>query len=70
MDCTYEEECANCGALNEVEEEVSGECERCGIKYIWEELYDEDKDESRLYIRWTDSFIHEDEEDEDIERYD
>ena len=50
---TTDEECSNCGHLNEVTEWESGCCEECGIEYHWEEMYDEDVDEMVVFLRWN-----------------
>jgi hypothetical protein len=39
-----DEECPSCGALVEVEVWEEGECDRCGNRYWWEEMFDEDED--------------------------
>lgn len=48
-----DEECPNCGELNEVEEWEEGECTRCGSRYWWEEFFDEDDyDSMKTLIVW------------------
>lgn len=43
---SHDEDCPNCGELVEIEIWEEGECPRCGSRYWWEEIFDEDDYES------------------------
>ena len=44
--------CENCGEPSELIEMVDGVCPRCGIRYWWEDYYDEETDETTTIVRW------------------
>jgi hypothetical protein len=62
-----DEECPNCGSINEVEQGENGSCERCGNHYVWEEIYDEDSDSYSMCLIWTSEFgdLDDDSDEED-----
>lgn len=41
-------DCPNCGDLVEIETWTDGECERCGKRYFWQNLYDDETGEDSL----------------------
>ena len=44
-------ECGNCGSLVDIEEFEDGECERCGMRYIWE-MYSDDDGYEEMIVVW------------------